>query len=188
MQGLSPVTPAELLMENDTFSSTLREQLYRYTGIPLSEMTSSYHWQELAQVSFLSKQKFCRNKHVFVMTNACLSLQNMSFVTTKVCLLWQKNCRDKILFVATKLLSWQIFVTTNTCLLRQKFCHGKHTSVVTVDVFCHDKHKFVMTKVSLSWQKFCRDKHTFVVTKATFCRDKNDTCGSSRQGYPHPTQ
>ena len=45
-------------------------------------------------INFLSRQKFCRNKCVFVATNMCLS--------------WQKYaCRDRIMFVANTCLSWQ---------------------------------------------------------------------------------
>ena len=29
----------------------------------------SYHWRELPQVSFSSRERFCCNKHVFVATN-----------------------------------------------------------------------------------------------------------------------
>ena len=81
---------------------------------------------------------------IFVATN---------FLSTQTCV-----CCDK-----THLLSWQkyachdkTFVATNTC-----------TFVVTKDMFCHDKHMFVMTKVSLVWQNLFGDK--------------NDTCGSSHQ-------
>ena len=66
------------------------------------------------------------------------------FVATKV-------CRDKLTFVAT-----------NICLSRQR---DKHAFVATKDVFCCDKHVYVVTKVSLSQQNICRDKHTFIATK-----------------------
>ena len=78
-------------------------------------------------------QKFCCNKHTFVVTNTCLSFQNTSFVVTKVCLsqqnyvchnkylLRQKVCRDKI------------------CLSRLKFCRDKHIFVTTKDLFCRNK-------------------------------------------------
>ena len=52
---------------------------------------------------------------IFVATRVChdktrlLSRQNTSFVTTKVCLLRQHFCRDKIMFIVT-----------NMCLSRQK--------------------------------------------------------------------
>ena len=101
-------------------------------------------------------------------------------------LLWQKFCRDKHVFVATK----HIFCRDKI------FCVDK-TFVVTN--ICHNKHNFVVTKV-LSWRtcfffatkdmcllqrKYaCCDK-TFVATKLCFsqqnyvCHNKNDTCGSS---------
>ena len=51
--------------------------------------------------SFLSRQTFCCDKHVFVATKHVF-------------------CPDKsILYV---------FVATNIILSRQKFCHGKHTN------------------------------------------------------------
>ena len=55
---------------------------------------------------------FCCNRS-FVMTNICLSQQNMSFVMTKVCLSWQNCCHDKHVFCLDKYLS------------RQKFCRDK---------------------------------------------------------------
>ena len=83
--------------------------------------TLQYHWRELPQVSFLSRQ------------NTCLSRQNTSFVATKVGLSRQtyfcRNttlaatniCRDKQFchdksFVATSLL----LSRRNSCLSRQK--------------------------------------------------------------------
>ena len=87
-----------------------------------------YHWQELPQVSFLSQQKICHDKHEF-----------------KTCPLpWKMYaCSDKT------------FVVTNLCLsfvATKIFCHNKHVFC------CCDKHTFVATKVSLSWQNFCCDK------------------------------
>ena len=52
---------------------------------------NQYHWRELLQVSFLSRRKFCRDKHVFVATKVSLSRQKYV-------------CRDKRVFVATKVL------------------------------------------------------------------------------------
>ena len=106
-----------------------------------------YHWRELPQVPFLSRQT-----RVSFPTNTCLSRQNM---------LQQKYaCRDKTfvatkLFVATKRLARQIFVATNTCL------SGQNTSFVATKVyFCRDK-----TFGTNIIENFCRDKHTFVTTK-----------------------
>ena len=58
-----------------------------------------HHWQELRQVSFLSRQRFCCDKHMFVMT-----YDKHVFVATRdVCFLRQKYaCRNKT-FVTTKL-------------------------------------------------------------------------------------
>ena len=59
-----------------------------------------YHWRELSQVSFLS-------------------WQNRSFVATKVCLLWQNFCSNKIMFIMTE------------------------------DVFCHDKSKLMFVTMNI---------------------------------------
>ena len=84
----------------------------------------------------MTKDMFCCDKHVFVMTNVSLSRQNF--------------CCNKIIFVVTNICPEKSFVATKICLLRQKFCSNKHTFVTTKDVFCHDKHVnkgFVMTKM-----------------------------------------
>ena len=134
------------------------------------------------------KHNFCHDKS-FVMTNRCLSWQNTSFVMTKVCLSWQNFCWDKIMFVTTTKLSWQIykhiccnkcfvarsklllrqktcFATTNTCLSWQKYVCRDRSFVVTK--LCLLWQIFVMTNV-LSWETFCHDKHIFVMTKDVFC-------------------
>ena len=66
-------------------------------------------------------------------------------VTIKLCLLW-----ETYMFVATKLLSWQILVATNIILSRQKFCCDKHMLLMAKDVFCHDKH--VLQQKWYLWQ------------------------------------
>ena len=104
-----------------------------------------YHWQELPQVSFLSRQKFCLNKHGFVIANTCLFQQNMSFVATKVCLLRQNFCRDKIVFVVTK-----YFCCDKTMFVATKyFC---------CDKTCRDKHTFV-------WVYVCVHVHVHACTR-----------------------
>ena len=92
-----------------------------------------------------------------------------------------------IIFVATKLSSWQnmSFVRTKVCLPGQNYIFVAHS--------CRDqKMHFVATNTCLSqqnfrrdktgllfWQKYaCRDKttflsHTLVATKDAFCRDKH---------------
>ena len=84
----------------------------------------------------------------------CLSQLSTSFVMTKVCLSQQNICHDKIIFVATKLLSRQIFLVTNVC--------------------CNKS--FVTTKVCLSWQTFC---HKNILQQAYFYPDKR--CVLSQQ-------
>ena len=80
-------------------------------------------------------------------------------------------------------------------------CCNKHTFVMTNNVFCHDKHVFVITKISLVatklcllllQQKFSHDKNMFVMIfflsqQAYFCHDKHvfchkkNICGRSHQ-------
>ena len=74
-----------------------------------------------------------------IMTNMCLSQQNTTCLSQQnLNLLWQHN---KMMFVVTKVLSWQKFRcnkhVTNVSFLSQQ------THV------CHDKHVFVVTKMIL---------------------------------------
>ena len=132
----------------------------------------NYHWRDLPQIS----------------------LQNTSFVATKVCLPQQNFCRDKNMFGATnifcrdKYLSHETrvyrdksFVTTSILLSRKKTCFVATNTCFARQKFCRDKHVFRATKICLSY--FCRDKRRVLscLSRQNFCRDKNDTCGSSRQ-------
>ena len=65
-----------------------------------------YHLRELPQVSFLSQQKFCRDKHVFVVTKYVF---------------W---C-DKSMLVATKLLSQQTYFCCNKTFVVSNICRSK---------------------------------------------------------------
>ena len=47
----------------------------RSAGLGSCMKLEVYHWQELPQVRFLLRQKFCCDKHMFVMTNTCLLRQ-----------------------------------------------------------------------------------------------------------------
>ena len=47
---------------------------------------------------------FCHDKTMFVMTNTCLSQQNMSFVTTSIVLSWQKMCLSQQNFCHDKMI------------------------------------------------------------------------------------
>ena len=60
----------------------------QYRGGTIGGSCHKYH--------FCGDKTFCRDKYV------CLSRQNTSFITTKVCLSRQNFCRDKIMFVARK--------------------------------------------------------------------------------------
>ena len=59
----------------------------------------AYHWQELSQVSFLSQQKFCRDK-------------------TRVLSRQKYACRDKSC----------VAIFLDFFLSRQNICHGNHFS------------------------------------------------------------
>ena len=129
------------------------------------------HWRELSQVPFLSQQKFCHDKYVFVTTNVCSSRQNMSFVVTKVCLSQQKFRHDNM------------FCCDISLLQQAYLCQDKRHVLSWQTHVCHDKSMLVVTKLYLSWRKLCCNKHNFVMTKlfsqqACFFRNKNDTCGS----------
>ena len=88
--------------------------------------------------------RFCRDKHTFVTTKDVFR-DKSKLVMIKV-----------IMFVPTNIYREKSFVVTKICLLRQD------TFLATKDVFCRDKHMFVLKCV---------------------CLDKNHTCGSSRQRY-----
>ena len=87
-------------------------------------MAEDYHWREPPRFSFLSRQKFCRDKdkHVFVATKHVKYLSRQNF------------CRDKCFVSTNIILSRQaciccdkyVFVATNTCLSRQNFCRDKN--------------------------------------------------------------
>ena len=92
-----------------------------------------YHWRKLPQVSFLSQQKFCPDKHAFVMTKHIF-------------------CRDKSMLVVTKLIMLVVtklsFVMTDICQDKHNFCCNK--SFVTSLLLSQQKTSFVVTKVCLS--------------------------------------
>ena len=106
----------------------------------LPQQPCYYHWRELPQVSFLSRQTFCWDRHTFVITKEVFCRNRSMLVTkkllrqTKWCLLRQISvtakvlspqtcvCRDKSFFVTTKLLLLQpYFSCDKRCVLsRQK--------------------------------------------------------------------
>ena len=79
-----------------------------------------------------------------------------SFVATKVCLPQLNICRDKIVFVATKLLS---------CLSRQKT-----RFVATKDSFCRDK--ICLSQKVFSRLKYACRKKSFVATSILLSQQK----------------
>ena len=127
----------------------------------MSVVLDIYHWRELPQVLFLLRQKY-----------TCLSRQNTSFVVTKVCLLWQKFCFGKHIFVMTN-----SFVMTKVLSRQAYFCLNKHMFVVTKHVFGHDKSMLVIYKYLLR-QKFCHSKN-ILSWQTYFCHNKS----LSQQAY-----
>ena len=120
-----------------------------FLGVPTHPL---YYWRELPQVLFLSRQKFCRYKHVFVETKHVF-------------------CRDKSMLAVTKLLSRQNHVCRDKiCLSRQAYCFimFHFTRVLSQQTrVCRDRSKLVATKICLSRQTyfFFTTKDVFVATK-----------------------
>ena len=111
-----------------------------------------YHWRELPQVSFLSREtSVCRDKTRLLPRQKYACRDKKHFCRDR----HNYFCRDKLIFVATNQCLSRLnryFVATKVCLSRQNF-------------ICHDK-PFVVTKI------FCRDNHKFAATQqAYFCRD-----------------
>ena len=99
------------------------------------------------------KYNFCRDKTIMFAATKYFYCDK-SFVVTNIILSRQAYfCRDKHVFVVTKLSLRQKRVSRNKYLSQQKFCRDKDKD------FCRNKHTFVTTK-----DVFCRDK-TFVATK-----------------------
>ena len=116
----------------------------------------SCHWWELPQVSFLSQQKFCRDKHVHLLSwqkYACRYKTWQIFVATNTCLSWQNFYHNKLTF----LLLWQAHVCHDKTCLKNMLA-----AIKLCLLFCHDK-SFVMTNVFVT-TNICHDK-SFVATK-----------------------
>ena len=116
----------------------------------------------------------------------------MSFVVTKVSLLRQNFCRDKIMFVTTKGLLRQKYVTTSILLSWQKMCF---VATNTQQNFCCDKnhaggssrqwylmrsHNKRRVQLCCYWKEWT---NLLWQRSQKFCRNKNGTCGSSCQWY-----
>ena len=94
-----------------------------------------YHWGELPQVPFLSRQKFCRDKHVFVATkHVCVPRKYLSR-QAYFCRDKKRVCRDKSKLVVTKLLSRQKYICIRTHTQKDVFCRDK---LVFVANFCRN--------------------------------------------------
>ena len=127
-------------------------------------MIVMYHWQELPQVPVLSWQiHVCRNKHVTCVfcDKTCLLSQRKYAWRDKTMIVTTKYfchiCRILIIFVTTKHVFCRDKIMQVSFLLRQNVCHDKTVS--------HDE-RFLMTSIFLSQQEmFCCDKHMFVMTK-----------------------
>ena len=169
-----------------------------------------YPWRELPQVSFLSRQRFCRDKrerslyslrfrrdkHVLVETKHVFCRDESVLVVTKVLskkkkglsrqnifiFLKTKIGRDKIIFVATSILRL-LSRQKYACLLRQIFVATRT---------CLLRQIFVATKVLSTFvatnDVFCRDKQYLTrqtrFCRQNICRDKNYTCGTLASDIP----
>ena len=124
--------------------------LSTHSAPPTKSGQPFYHWQELPQVLFLSRQNTSvYHDKIFLSRQTRLSQQNQvcrdkSFVMTKLCLSLQ-------IFVTTKVLLRQIFVTTKMLLQQAYICCHKRCVLLRQKSICHNKH-------------VCHDK-TFVLTK-----------------------
>ena len=78
----------------------------------------NYHWRELPEVWFSSRQKLCRDKHVLVADKTCLLLQQ------------KYTCHDES-FAMTYFCCNKTFVTTN--ILSQKKSHLWQLPPMTVN-------------------------------------------------------
>ena len=131
-----------------------------------SQRPSIYHWRELPQVSFLSRQEFCCDKHVFVATKDVFCrdkhMRDAYFCRHKHVCVATKHVfyRDKSMLV-TKLLSRQkYFVATNIILSPQNLSRQAY--------FCRDERRVLSRHT-----RVCGFSHNFVATKHVFCRDKH---------------
>ena len=79
-------------------------------GSTVISVSVPYHWGELPQVPFLSRQKFCRDKHVFVATKHVFVPRKYLSRQAYFCRDKKRVCRDKSKLVVTKLLSRQNYV------------------------------------------------------------------------------
>ena len=99
----------------------------------------------------LSRQRFCLDKHTFLSRQKkCFVCDKSMPVTTKLLLPQNSVCHDKS-FVVTKVWALQKYsvVTNSFFFWQQIFCYDKHAFVMTKDIFCHDQHVFVMTNMCL---------------------------------------
>ena len=98
-----------------------------------------YHWRELPQVSFLSRQMFCRGTRLFVSMFAVTKLlSQQNYVSRQNIFVVTHICRDKNVFVTTKVLSRQAY-----------FCRDKRRVLSQQTHVCCDKSKLVATKLCL---------------------------------------
>ena len=110
----------------------------------------AYHWRELPQVSFWSRQKFCRDKHVFCRDKTRLF------------------CLDKSMLSATKPLSRQKCLS-NTCVC---VCVCVSRQVLSRQAYFSREKTCLLSRQT----RFCRCK-TFVATEMILvAAPTNETC------------
>ena len=121
---------------------------------------------------FVMTKTICHDKHVFVVTKLCLSRQKWQIRLLWQVLLWQaylchnERCilsqltcvyHDKSKLVTTKHLLWQNYVCRDNYLSEQKFCHNKNRFVATKVLsrqayFCHNKRHVLSRQKLYLWQ------------------------------------
>ena len=90
-----------------------------YIQMQTRQVLANYHWRELPQVSFLSRQMFCHDKHVFVARKNVFCRIKSMLAAMKV-LSRQNFCRDKYSSWQARVCRAKCFVATSILLSRQK--------------------------------------------------------------------
>ena len=148
-----------------------------------------YHWWELPQVSLLSRQKFCHDKHVFCRNKHVFCHDKNMLVATK--LLSQQNCvchdkrvcHNKPFFttnISTKLCRDKIFVATSIFMLRQKWYFWQLLPKIgnqTYETFIHQP-------ASPPTHSFNQQKPSQAPSLALFCYYRNRCYPSYRYVGP----
>ena len=115
-------------------------------GSTVISVSVPYHWGELPQVPFLSRQKFCRDKHVFVATKHVFVPRKYLSRQAYFCRDKKRVCRDKSKLVVTKLLSRQNYVCRDKSIFAYAPPQKKKMFCIVATNTCLSQHAFVATK------------------------------------------